>query len=269
MTSGYVKFRRGLQEHVINGRMTIMEYGVFCWLLQSADDSSGFWWGSAKALACQVRLTPRNARYLLESLEKKGYLKRFNELRQKGNYAVGIWRFVCSRGASKDKSLNILLTSDWRHAVYELVPTDCPPAADRAASKHCPATAPYQEEEVKPNTQEKEKEATPAAAPPFVLPDWVPEIDWKDWLLMRKAKRNSPTPRAKELAVEDLEELRDKGFDPSEVLKNCIKKGWSGIYPPKKEIADHGEESLAERRSREGREASARALLNFQRAGHG
>lgn len=160
MTSGYVQLRRGLQQHVIDGRMSLGEYGAYCWMLQSADDATGIWWGSAKAFSCQTRSDTRNSRYLLETLQKKGYIKRFSELRGKGNYAVLINRFICSRGPNKGRMVNAALTSDWTTPVYEQATKFCPDASPETASKLCPETAPLQEEELKP--QEKEKKHMPA-----------------------------------------------------------------------------------------------------------
>lgn len=78
-------------------------------------------------------------------------------------------------------------------------------------------------------TKELKKERNKEIIPPYPLPDWIPQQDWNDWAQQRKKKL---TPRAAELSVKRLEDLRAKGFSPEVVLQNCILRGWDGIYPP-------------------------------------
>lgn len=105
-----------------------MEYGIYCWLIQSANPGTGIWMGSAKLLAIQVSVPDRNARYFLESLESKGYLKRFVVLRRKTNYPILISRFHCSQGAHKGMMVNAALSMTSTTILYESLPTDCPRA---------------------------------------------------------------------------------------------------------------------------------------------
>jgi uncharacterized protein YdaU (DUF1376 family) len=62
------------------------------------------------------------------------------------------------------------------------------------------------------------------------LPDWIPKRDWSDWIAQRPKK---PTPRAIELAISKLAELREGGIPPESVLQHCIMNGYQGIFPPK------------------------------------
>ncbi len=68
---------------------------------------------------------------------------------------------------------------------------------------------------------------------PAALPDWLPHPAWDDWVEMRRKIRGAPfTARAQELALGKLGRLRDDGYDPRELLENCLLRGWRGIFPP-------------------------------------
>lgn len=40
------------------------------------------------------------------------------------------------------------------------------------------------------------------------------------------------TPKAEELCIRSLDELRGKGHDPVTVIENAIEFGWRGLYAP-------------------------------------
>ena len=144
MNLGFAQLRRGLVDHLLDGRLTSSEHSAYCLMIQLADHKTGIWKGSAKHLASLYGagdVDERRARYLLESLEKKGYIKRFVKRRQRGNYSVLIDKFNCSDGAYKGRRLNAALTTDWRTSVYDPLPSDCQPTVV--------PFAPKQEEEVK------------------------------------------------------------------------------------------------------------------------
>jgi uncharacterized protein YdaU (DUF1376 family) len=75
----------------------------------------------------------------------------------------------------------------------------------------------------------------PISIPPaFVLPAWIPEQPWNDFLMMRDKQRKPPTVRAKELIVIELEKLLNQGHDPAEVLNQSTKKSYLDVYPVEK-----------------------------------
>ncbi len=65
----------------------------------------------------------------------------------------------------------------------------------------------------------------------FSLPDWIPETDWNDWLLMRRAKKAPATPGAMCEAVAALDKLRGDGHDPGAVLRQSTLRAWTGVFP--------------------------------------
>lgn len=92
-------------------------------------------------------------------------------------------------------------------------------------------------------TKQNTKSATPELASPkerlnkvlkkdiYILPEWIDKETWEAFLEMRKKKRATPTEHAKVLLIKKLEEFRDAGDDPNEVLKRSIMNGWTGIFP--------------------------------------
>jgi hypothetical protein len=77
---------------------------------------------------------------------------------------------------------------------------------------------------------EKNPPNPPRGEPVFVLPDWIPQQDWDDWIKSRKKK---PTVRAKELAVERLAKLKAAGHEPATVLQQSILGSWTGLFAVK------------------------------------
>jgi len=65
----------------------------------------------------------------------------------------------------------------------------------------------------------------------YIVPEFINKETWDAYLEMRKGKRTTPTEHAKVLLVKKLEEFRDAGDDPNEVLNRSIMNGWSGIFP--------------------------------------
>jgi hypothetical protein len=69
----------------------------------------------------------------------------------------------------------------------------------------------------------------------FVLPDWIDGNDWADYEEMRRKIRKPMTPRARTLAVRELDKLRKLGSPPSAVLQQSILRDYQGLFP----VAEH------------------------------
>lgn len=67
----------------------------------------------------------------------------------------------------------------------------------------------------------------------FALPDWIPEEHWRAWIEARTKSGKPPTDYAKRLAVKKLENMREEGHPPAQVLMNAAFNNWSGLFPPK------------------------------------
>jgi hypothetical protein len=122
---GHLKRRRGWLDHLQEGRVTLLESAVHDIIGLLADKSTGILFGSARALAARCGagdVSDRQARHLLESLEAKGYIKRFTTPRAHGNYPILVNKYEVTFGAQKGKRLNATATIDWRNPVYEPCP---------------------------------------------------------------------------------------------------------------------------------------------------
>lgn len=75
--------------------------------------------------------------------------------------------------------------------------------------------------------QEKNEE------PPTPYPDWLPVDLFLAFEEMRKGKRKPLTKLAKQLAIDELDNLRQRGHDPKAVLKQSILHSWDGLFPIK------------------------------------
>ncbi|MDD5081741.1 MAG: hypothetical protein PHU08_00065 [Dehalococcoidales bacterium] len=73
-----------------------------------------------------------------------------------------------------------------------------------------------------------------------VLPDFIDKGLWNDFLDMRKKLRKPPTDKAKTYLLKDLENYKNGGDDPNEVIRQSIKNSWQGLFPLKAERARAG-----------------------------
>jgi hypothetical protein len=139
--NGHVKRRRGILGHLQDGRITLLEEGAHDVISMLANKASGIWFGSARAFAANCGagdVSERQGRHLLESLEQKGYIRRFTTPRAHGNYPILINKYEVTFGAQSGMRLNAVTSIDWRKPVYELRPEH---GAEEGAER-----APYQEE---------------------------------------------------------------------------------------------------------------------------
>lgn len=66
-----------------------------------------------------------------------------------------------------------------------------------------------------------------------VLPAWLPDKAWADFVAHRKAIGKAMTQLAKERMLARLASLRDAGHDVLALMDTAILKGWSDVYEPK------------------------------------
>jgi hypothetical protein len=169
-SSGYVPKRRGVLEHLNDGRLTLQQYGAYDVLILLADKATGVWFGSAKALAANCGagdIAERQARHILESLESKGYIKRFPKRRAHGNYPIAIDKYQVTVGAHSRMRLNARASSDWKTPVYD----KCEVPGEEPGLQHGVAGAPIQEGEEEKRRRKKGTAASQPADPrhkPFV-----------------------------------------------------------------------------------------------------
>lgn len=64
----------------------------------------------------------------------------------------------------------------------------------------------------------------------FVLPDWVPKEPWDAFMETRKGLKARNTSRALNSLVKELEKLRERGHDPTEVIDQSIRNSWKDVF---------------------------------------
>ena len=87
---GYVQLRRGLTEHILDGRMDGNECAAFSFILMGADFRTGVWNGSGAALASAYKWSLRKAQMVIASLRIKGYLSISRRRGTRGNYPIRV-----------------------------------------------------------------------------------------------------------------------------------------------------------------------------------
>jgi hypothetical protein len=105
--SGFLQLRRGVFDHIRDGRLTQTEALCFIYMLTQADTRSGVWNGSAGALAGELVIPPRTARNVLESLDGR-YIKRFATPGLHFCYPILMHKFLITDGEHKGEHLNAL-----------------------------------------------------------------------------------------------------------------------------------------------------------------
>jgi hypothetical protein len=106
--SGFLQLRRGIFEHLRDGRMSHMEVLALIYIATQADTRDGTWKGSAGALAGELVMSPRTARDVLEKLSKKGYLKSWAVPGKHSCYPIAVHKYLSTTGEHAGERVDAL-----------------------------------------------------------------------------------------------------------------------------------------------------------------
>ena len=106
--NGFAPIRRGLWEHIRDGRMSHLEALAFVYICSQADTRTGIWKGSAKSLAGELGLKERTARDVLEKMEHGDYIRRFAIPGLHSCYPILVHKFPVTQGEHNCEQLNAL-----------------------------------------------------------------------------------------------------------------------------------------------------------------
>jgi hypothetical protein len=68
------------------------------------------------------------------------------------------------------------------------------------------------------------------------LPDWLPAEPWQQYLLHRQRIKKPMSVNGAEITIKDLNEARENGWSPEELLNEAISKGYQGcVYDKHKQ----------------------------------
>ncbi len=157
--NGFVPLRRGLWEHVRDGRMSLTEAVAFIYICSQADTRTGLWNGSAGALAGELGLPVRTARDVLERMEHGDYIRRFAVPGRHLCYPILVHKFPITQGEHNGEQLNALESKSPAELSY--IPREHD--GEQHGEHDGEHDAAQRRKEKGERTQEKKKEAKPPA----------------------------------------------------------------------------------------------------------
>jgi hypothetical protein len=106
--NGFLQLRRGLWEHVRDGRMSVTEALAFIYICSEADTRTGIWKGSAKSLSNELGIPERTARDVLEKMDHGDYIRRFAVPGRHSCYPILVHKFLITDGEHRGEQLNAI-----------------------------------------------------------------------------------------------------------------------------------------------------------------
>jgi hypothetical protein len=106
--NGFAPIRRGIWEHLRDGRMSHLEALAFVYICSQADTRTGIWKGCAKSLAGELGIKERTARDVLEKMEHGDYIRRFAVPGLHSCYPILIHKFPITQGEHNGEQLNAM-----------------------------------------------------------------------------------------------------------------------------------------------------------------
>jgi hypothetical protein len=110
--NGFTPIRRGIWEHVRDGRLSLQDVAVYQYIISQADTRTGIWKGSAGALSGELGiLSSRAARHVLERLEHGDYIRRFARQGERFCYPILVHKFPITQGEHEGEVTDALSSS--------------------------------------------------------------------------------------------------------------------------------------------------------------
>jgi len=213
---------------------------------------------SVKRLAEKTRQSERSVQYHLRTMEANAWLQ-----------------LVAHESGGRGKAREYRISPDWikgadfsqaqKGAVSGV--KGCSPAQERvqpSVEKGATAIAPEPPVTIKEPSEPPKARKRALPGEDYPTPPWVPRDLWLDWLEVRRKKRAPSTDRALELSLDDLHDFMKAGEDVAAILKQSIKRSWTGLFTTRnrghESAGNHGggRESEASRVERINREHDER-----------
>lgn len=200
----------------------LLALGTYC-------DRDGWCWPAMQSVADRVGVTRQAVQQHIRDLEALGYVQTKGRVRGDGGQTSNAYRVIFDAD----------LPPEFDRATppqAELAPTPpqaqslhppqalelAPPASSRACTKNVPMNVPLN-------------------AP---LPDWLPKDAWDQWVGYRSRELRKPLrPQLAERQIQQLAEFMAQGDDPSAVIQQSMRAGWTGLFPLKGRRKQTGDRS--------------------------
>lgn len=137
-TAGWYRRRRGVLEHIRDGRMSLLDNSFHDLLCQLADPGTGIALTSAAHLAREFGISRKLAQKYLCRLERKRYIRRIRKARSRSMQITLIHLFECSSLPHNGKVLNAWSADDYRQCAYVAVSRAVSREVSRAVSTGAP-----------------------------------------------------------------------------------------------------------------------------------
>jgi hypothetical protein len=187
-------------------------------VLADYSDDDGNSYPSVASLARKCRMQPRNANYILKSLQESGELRILKNEGPKG----------CNR-------YRIMLAALGVRPLQPIAPLQRnAPLQSSAQEGAILGKKPLQPIAPEPslNRQDPSKGKT-AFGQQFTKADWIPAEAWNGFVEMRKAIKAPMTSRAMTLIVNKLKSFKEQGLDIESILDQSTSNNWKDVYPVK------------------------------------
>jgi hypothetical protein len=141
LSGGWVQIRRGLLQHLHDGRLTPGEFTAMVLMILLADSDTGIWTGCSEGLSYVSgrQVSAKAAKDALRSLEAKGYILRDRTQGQRGIHPILLDKYLVTTGNLRGKRLTLAATTDCKRPQYEAVPDGVP----HKQPDTVPETVPY------------------------------------------------------------------------------------------------------------------------------
>jgi hypothetical protein len=105
--NGFLQLRRGIWEHVRNGRMNVNMLAVYVYILSEADTRTGIWNGCAQSIRGVLHLPLSTVKYALSKMDGI-YIRRFMVPGRRFCYPILCHKFVLTNGPDVGRMLDAL-----------------------------------------------------------------------------------------------------------------------------------------------------------------
>jgi Helix-turn-helix domain len=201
-------------------------FAVLCALAGYAGET-GECWPSQAALSAKTKQTERSVRNQIAALVESGHIEKAIVQGRAGFRLLVDRKQVPVAGNDVPVEGNDIPGAD----------AATPETGSSPPEPYSAGPEPYSAEPVTESVRNKDSPPKPPEGGGEIeIPPWLPPGIWKTYCDHRGRRF---TAAAKSLVIGQLDDWRQAGHDPTEILSNSIMNGWKGIFAPKEHSNGH------------------------------